>query len=45
MLSKKDTLNSGSDLHKSPELIPLKGENPFPLFIDFGFKSNIRQGD
>ena len=33
MFVKSDTIKSGSDLHKSPKLLPLKEKNFFPHFL------------
>jgi len=41
---KSNTIKSRSNFHKSPELLPLKGENPFPLFIDFDGNIVFKRG-
>ena len=34
---------SGSVFHKSPELLPLKSEKCFPLFVDFRLLCTIKE--
>jgi len=44
MYSETDILKSGNDLHKNPEILPLKRGKLFPLFFNFSSKYCIKKG-